>query len=412
MTEKILLSPPHMSGKELTYIKEAFQTNWVAPLGPNVDHFEKDIKKYCGTKNVLATISGTAAIHLALAVLGVGKGDSVFCSSFTFIASANPALYLGAEVTFIDSEPETWNMSPHALNQALKEAKANGYLPKAIVVVHLYGQQAKMDELLSIANHYNVPIVEDAAESLGSEYKGKKSGTMGTLGVFSFNGNKIITTSGGGALVSDNEELIQRAFYLSTQAKDPITSYYHHESIGYNYRMSNILAGIGRIQLHFLEERIQRRREIFSIYKKELSDIPGLSFMPELEGTYSNRWLTTLTLDPTIHSTHPITIMKQMSDMNIETRPLWNPLHLQPIYYGSAFYKHHPDQLSVSEQLFSAGLCLPSGSGMTENQQFRVIEELKRVLALSKKHTPYVLRPHQLKEQTASLSHNQEENDG
>lgn len=384
MTKKILLSSPHMSGEELAYVKEAFETNWIAPLGPNVDQFEKDIVQYSESKAALATISGTAAIHLALAVLDVGKGDIIFCSSFTFVASANPALYLGAEVEFIDSEWDTWNMSPIALERALQHAEQKGKLPKAIIVVHLYGQSAKMDELLSIASRYNIPIIEDAAESLGSEYKGKKSGTLGKLGIYSFNGNKIITTSGGGALVSNDPELIQRARHLATQAKEP-AHYYFHQFIGYNYRMSNLLAGVGRAQLNVLDDRVRRRREIFHIYKQEFSLIPGLAFMPELDDTYSNRWLTTLTFDPTVHSIHPFNIMHQMKQVGIETRAFWNPLHLQPLYQNVPIHKHQLNKPSVCQQLFSRGLCLPSGSNLTEQEQLYVIEQLKQILLSSKR---------------------------
>lgn len=258
MVKRILLSPPHMSGNEMPYIEEAFETNWIAPVGPHVKGVEKELADYAGVKGALATSSGTAAIHLALAVLGVGRGDTVFCQSFTFVASANPIQYLGADVVFIDSEPDTWNMSPRALERALEEAKRNNRLPKAIMVVHLYGQSAKMDELMDIADYYGVPIVEDAAESLGSSYKGKKSGTHAKVGIYSFNGNKSITTSGGGALVSDDEELLKKANFLATQAKDP-AMFYQHSKLGYNYRMSNITAGIGRGQLKVLDDRVRRR---------------------------------------------------------------------------------------------------------------------------------------------------------
>ncbi|SFH54193.1 DegT/DnrJ/EryC1/StrS family aminotransferase [Pisciglobus halotolerans] len=377
-TKKILLSSPHMSGNEQHYIDQAFQTNWIAPLGPNVNQFEEDLARYTGAKAATVTNSGTAAIHLALAVLGVKKGDRVFCSSFTFIASANPALYLGAELTFIDSEPGTWNMSPRALARALAEAKREQRLPKAIIVVHLYGQHADMDPLLMLADAYGVPIIEDAAESLGASYQNKKSGTLGKIGIYSFNGNKIITTSGGGALVSDDEELIETARFLATQAKDP-APYYQHSTVGYNYRMSNISAGIGIAQLQVLEERIATRRAIFDLYVQEMNAIEGIQFMPEMQGTFSNRWLTTLLIDPTIFYQKPIEVMQLMDQAGIETRLLWKPLHLQPLFKDAPFYRHNERTSPVSELLFSMGLCLPSGSNLTIEEQYRVIETLHHI---------------------------------
>lgn len=384
MNNRILLSTPHMSGNERKYIDEAFESNWIAPLGHNVDTFEKQIAEYSNVRGASATVSGTAAIHLALAVLDVKKGDKVFVSSFTFIASASPVLYLGAEPVFIDSEPDTWNMSPEALLKALKEAEASKTLPKAIVVVNLYGQSAQMDELNAIARTFNVPIVEDAAESLGSTYKNKKSGTLGKMGIFSFNGNKIITSSGGGALVSDDEDLLAKATFLSTQAKDE-APYYQHSQLGYNYRMSNILAGIGRAQLEVLDDRVKRRREVFDTYMNHLGELPGVVFMPELTETTSNRWLTTLTIDLRLYTIDPIEIIKRMEASNIETRMLWKPLHLQPLFKQAVFYKNPQYSQSVSESLFKTGLCLPSGTNMTEYDQQRVISELKTILASSRK---------------------------
>lgn len=378
-TKKILLSSPHMSGNELRYIDEAFQTNWIAPLGPNVNQFEMDIAQYAGTKAATVTNSGTAAIHLALAVLGVQKGDRVFCSTFTFVASANPVLYLGAELTFIDSEPYSWNMSPFALARALKEAKRENQLPKAIIVVHLYGQSANMEDLLTVADAYGVPIIEDAAESLGSVYRGKKSGTFGTIGVYSFNGNKIITTSGGGALVSDNEELVDAARFLATQAKDP-APYYQHSKVGYNYRMSNISAGIGIAQLQVLEERVASRRAVFDLYDQEMKSIEGIRFMPELEDSASNRWLTTLLIDPFIVQQKPFEVMQLMDQVGIETRLLWKPLHLQPLFKQAKFYRHNERTSPVSDLLFAMGLCLPSGSNLKLEEQYRVIETLHQIL--------------------------------
>lgn len=374
MTNKsrIFLSPPHMSGNEQKYINEAFETNWIAPLGPNVDAFEKELAEYVGSKGAAAVSSGTAAIHLALRLLDVQQGDKVFCSSLTFIASANPILYQGAEPVFIDSEPDTWNMSPLALERAMEEAKKEGKLPKAVVVVNLYGQTAKMDEILAICNHYQVPVVEDAAESLGSTYKGKKSGTFGKFGIYSFNGNKIITTSGGGMLVSDDVEALQKARFLATQARDP-APHYQHSQIGYNYRMSNIVAGIGRAQLEVLDDRVKARRAIFARYVQALGDIDGIYFMPEFEGTMSNRWLTTLTIDQQALGVTPMDIINALAEENIEARPVWKPLHLQPVFKGGTYYPHQ-EGWGVSDELFANGICLPSGSSMTIDEQNRVID--------------------------------------
>ncbi|AOL35912.1 MULTISPECIES: DegT/DnrJ/EryC1/StrS family aminotransferase [Geobacillus] len=374
MTNKsrIFLSPPHMSGNEQKYINEAFETNWIAPLGPNVDAFEKELAEYVGSKGAAAVSSGTAAIHLALRLLNVQQGDKVFCSSLTFIASANPILYQGAEPVFIDSEPDTWNMSPLALERAMEVAKKEGKLPKAVIVVNLYGQSAKMDEILEICNHYQVPVVEDAAESLGSTYKGKKSGTFGKFGIYSFNGNKIITTSGGGMLVSDDVEALQKARFLATQARDP-APHYQHSQVGYNYRMSNIVAGIGRAQLEVLDERVKARRAIFDRYVQALGDIEGVQFMPELEGTMSNRWLTTLTIDQQALGVTPMDIINALAEENIEARPVWKPLHLQPVFGGVTYYPHQEGR-SVSDELFANGICLPSGSSMTIDEQNRVID--------------------------------------
>ncbi|MFS7298382.1 pyridoxal phosphate-dependent aminotransferase [Carnobacterium divergens] len=377
--KRILLSSPHMSGNEQNYINNAFEENWIAPLGPNVDQFETDIAAYAGVKGASVTSSGTGAIHLALDILRVRRGDSVFCSTFTFIASANPVLYLGADLTFIDSEVETWNMSPVALERALANAKKENKLPKAIIVVNLYGQSAQMDELLEISNSYNVPIIEDAAESLGSEYKGKKSGTLGKIGIYSFNGNKIITTSGGGVLISDDEEIIAKSRFLATQARDE-APHYQHSVVGYNYRMSNILAGVGIAQLQVLDERVKRRREIFDTYYQELSTIEGLNFMPELSGTKSNRWLTTLTINQEIIKLNPYEIMDKMNTVDIETRALWKPLHMQPLFKENKFYKDKENEDAVASRLFFNGLCLPSGSNMSESNQARVIQNFKKIV--------------------------------
>ncbi|MBP1915417.1 pyridoxal phosphate-dependent aminotransferase EpsN [Lederbergia galactosidilyticus] len=374
--ERILLSSPHMSGNEQKYIQQAFDTNWIAPLGPNVDAFEKELAEYVGVKDAAAVSSGTAAIHLALMLLDVQKEDTVFCSSLTFIASANPILYQGASPVFIDSEPDTWNMSPQALKRAFSDAEKAEKLPKAVIIVNLYGQSAKMDELLAICDDYNVPIIEDAAESLGATYKGKKSGTFGKFGVYSFNGNKIITTSGGGMLVSDDVEALKKARFLATQARD-VAPHYQHSQMGYNYRLSNILAGVGRAQLEVLDDRVATRRAIFEKYKNALGEIDGIQFMPELKETFHNRWLTTLIIDQEKLGYAPLELIEYLSNENIESRPVWKPLHLQPLFKETPYYPHTVDR-SVSEELFSTGICLPSGSNMDEQQQTLVIKMILR----------------------------------
>jgi pyridoxal phosphate-dependent aminotransferase EpsN len=377
---RIFLSPPHMSGNEQSFIQEAFETNWIAPIGPHVDAFEKEIANYVGANGAVAVSSGTAAIHLALSLLKVKQGDTVFCSSLSFVASANPIIYQGAEPVFIDSEPDSWNMSPQALEQALKHAVRINKLPKAVVVVNLYGQSAQLDEIESICNQFDVPIIEDAAESLGSLYKGKSSGTIGKFGIYSFNGNKIITTSGGGMLVSDDTEALNKARFLATQSRDPAIHYQHSE-LGFNYRMSNVLAGIGRAQLTVLEDRVRARRSIFEQYFRELSHIPGIKFMTELENTRSNRWLTTLTIDEKILGISVKSLLHSMSEENIEARPVWKPLHMQPLFNGAKYYSHSKNQ-NVSEQLFENGICLPSGSSLGEEDQMRVINCIKKHVEL------------------------------
>lgn len=377
--KRIFLSSPHMNGSEMKYIQEAIETNWIAPLGPHVDAFEKEIASKVGVKEAVAVSSGTAAIHLALSLLGVEKGDTVFCSSLTFVASANPILYQGAEPVFIDSEPETWNMSPQALEKALHNATLTRKLPKAVIIVQLYGQTAKMDELVSICNNYRVPIIEDAAESLGSYYKGRASGTFGEFGIFSFNGNKIITTSGGGMLVSDHAEAVKKARFLAAQAREPVSYYQHHE-IGYNYRLSNILAGIGRSQLKVLEKRVKARRTIFQTYEQSLAHIRSISFMPELAGTYSNRWLTALTINEKLANITISDLLTFLEEENIEARHVWKPLHLQPLFRHCKYYPHRNDE-SVSDTLFKTGICLPSSSNMSKDDQMRVIECLKKKLS-------------------------------
>lgn len=373
----ILLSTPHMGDNEMTFVEEAFRTNWIAPLGPNVDAFEKDIARIAGVEHAAALSSGTAALHLALILLGVGRNDVVFCSSFTFAASANPIAYQGAEPVFIDAEPGSWNMSPSALERALAQAKARGRLPKAVMVVNLYGQSADMDPIVALCNAYDVPIVEDAAESLGATYKGRPSGSFGKLAAFSFNGNKIITTSGGGMLVSDDPEMIARARFLSTQARDP-APHYEHSVIGYNYRMSNILAGVGRGQLQVLDERIASRRAVFDAYVAGLEGVPGIAWMPEPDWSFSTRWLSTCTIDPSVHQLSAAEIVTRLSSEMIEARPVWKPMHRQPVFAGCDYVTNGNE--SVSDRLFACGLCLPSGSNMRLDQINRVISTLRKVL--------------------------------
>jgi len=358
--KKIWLSSPHMGGSELKYIQQAFESNWIAPLGPNVDAFEQLLQNFVATKHAAALSSGTSAIHLALELLDVKYGDYVICQSFTFSASANPILYQGAIPVFVDSETETWNMSPHYLELAIKECIKRNKKPKAIIVVHLYGMPAKMQEIIDIANLYEIPIIEDAAEALGSHINGKKCGSFGKFGVLSFNGNKIITTSGGGALLSDEESFIIRARYLATQARDP-APHYEHSVIGYNYRMSNVCAGIGRGQMEVLNSRIDQRRQNFEFYKNRFSHIPFFMFNTELPGYFSNRWLSCILID--VNKDNKITredIRLTLEAVNIESRPLWKPMHVQPVFAGSLFFGGN-----VSESLFNDGLCLPSGSNLT-----------------------------------------------
>lgn len=375
--DRIYLSSPHMSGHEQKYIQEAFNQNWIAPLGPNVDEFENCLASYCEVNEAAALSSGTAAIHLALIMLGVGVGDEVLVPTFTFSASVNPIVYQGATPVFVDSEDVTWNMDPVLLELALKERKEQGAgsRVKAIIVVHLYGMPAKMDEILEIANRYNIPVIEDAAEALGSRYKGKHVGTFGKMAIFSFNGNKIITTSGGGALVSGDKELVEKARFLSTQARDK-APHYQHSEIGYNYRISNILAGIGRGQMEVINERVERRREIFMFYKSYLSSLPGIEFLEEPDKNYfSNRWLTTILIDSKITGISREIIQVTLEKENIESRPLWKPMHIQPV-----FSKYPASINGTSEELFKKGLCLPSGSNLTDSQSELIMEKLLRLL--------------------------------
>lgn len=377
LDEQILLSTPHMGSWEREFVDEAFKTNWIAPLGPNVDAFEREIADYVGIGHAAALSSGTAAIHLALRLLEVGAGDAVFCSSLTFVASVNPIIYQGAEPVFIDSEPESWNMSPAALKKAFEHSVKIGKKPKAVIVVNLYGQSADMDPILNLCNLYGVPIVEDAAESLGASYKGKASGTFGVMGIYSFNGNKIITTSGGGMLVSDNEEFIARARFFSTQARDP-APHYEHTQIGYNYRMSNILAGVGRGQIRVLDERVASRRRIYERYRQGLSECKQLEWMPEPAWSVSTHWLTACTVDPEKTAIRSQDLIRKLAGERIEARPVWKPMHMQPVFEKCQSFDHGGD--SVSSSIFERGICLPSGSNMTDTQQDRIIEAISKVL--------------------------------
>lgn len=377
--KRIYLSPPHMSGKEQEYIKEAFDTNWIAPLGPHVTAFEQEAAAYAGVKGALALSSGTAAIHLALRLLGVGQGDVVFCSSLTFIGSVNPILYQGAIPVFIDSEPDSWNMSPAALEKAFEWAMEIGIMPRAIVIVDLYGQSADYDPLLAICNRYGVPVVEDSAEAMGASYKGKACGTFGNFGVYSFNGNKIITTSGGGMLISDDVEALGKALFWATQARDK-APWYQHSEVGYNYRMSNIVAAIGRGQLTVLEDRVRAHREIFDRYKEALGDLPGVGFMPESPHGKCNRWLTVMTLDRNYTPVNPMQVINALEAENIEARPVWKPMHMQPLFIDNMYFTHE-DEVSVADKLFSRGVCLPSGSSLTEAEQQRVIEVVRSTVS-------------------------------
>jgi dTDP-4-amino-4,6-dideoxygalactose transaminase len=374
--KRIWLSLAHMGGEEQKYIQQAFDTNWVVPLGPNVDGFEKDLQDFLHEdKHLVALSSGTAALHLALLQLGVGPGDEVICQSFTFSASANPIAYLHATPVFVDSEPETWNMDPVLMEEAIRDCQAKtGKLPKAIIPVHLYGMPAKMDQIMEIANRWGIPVVEDAAEALGAAFQGRKCGTFGEYGILSFNGNKIITTSGGGALICSTEEQAAKTKFYATQARDQ-APHYQHSEIGYNYRLSNICAGIGRGQMKVLQKHVDRRREINHYYRQKLGHIPGISFQTEPDSRFtSNYWLTSILVNP------ELTGGKTREDLrlflegeNIETRPLWKPMHLQPVFAQTPSYCN-----GVSEALFRDGLCLPSGSILSEEDLNRVAEAIIR----------------------------------
>lgn len=364
--DRIFLSPPHMSGKEQQYIAEVFESNYIAPLGVFVNRFEEDICRYTGAKYALATNTATAALHLALRVLGIGAGDYVLASSFTFIGSVNAILYQHAHPVFVDSD-KSWNLSPVLLKEAIEKAPQK---PKALIVTHLYGQMAKMDEIMNICQREGIFVIEDAAESLGASLHGRQSGTFGDIGVYSFNGNKILSTSGGGMLVSDNEAWIEKAKFLSTQAKEDFLHYEHRE-FGYNYRMSNVLAAIGVAQMEVLHERVKRRREIFALYREHLGRIDEIGFMPEIGGSEGNRWLTTVTFE----HTDPTRVIQALEAENIESRPLWKPMHLQPLFKDALRYED-----GTSARLFQKGLCLPSGSAMTDESLIRICMIIKGIL--------------------------------
>lgn len=364
--DRIFLSPPHMSGKEQQYISEVFESNYIAPLGAFINRFEESITAYTGTSNALALSSATAGLHLALRVLEIGEGDYVLASSFTFIGSVNAILYQNANPIFIDSD-ESWNISPELLKEAIQKAPKK---PKALIVTHLYGQLCKLDEVMAICREENIYLIEDAAESLGASYHSQQSGTFGDLGVYSFNGNKILTTSGGGMLVSDNEEWIAKAKFLSTQAKEDFL-HYEHKEFGYNYRMSNVLAAIGVAQMEVLNQRVKRRREIFALYNKHLSCYDEIKFMPEIINSEGNRWLTTLVFE----KTSPQSIISLLEQENIESRPLWKPMHLQPLFSAAMAFED-----GTSQKLYEQGICLPSGSSMNDEDVCRVCDMIIKAI--------------------------------
>jgi pyridoxal phosphate-dependent aminotransferase EpsN len=371
--DRIWLSSPHMSGLEEEYVADAFATNWVAPLGPHVDAFEREFAEAVGARHAAALSSGTAAIHLALILAGVGPGDEVLVSTLTFSASVNPILYQGARPVFIDAERRSWNLDPELLAEELRRRARAGRLPRAVVAVHLYGQSADLDPILAACREHGVPLIEDAAEALGATYRGRAPGTLGVTGAYSFNGNKIITTSGGGMLVSDDEALIARARKLATQARDP-APHYEHSTVGYNYRLSNVLAAIGRGQLRVLEDRVQARRRNFDFYREALGDLPGIELMPEAEWGRHNRWLTTLTIDPDAFGADRETVRLALEAENAEARPVWKPMHLQPV-----FAEFPAVGGAVAEDLFERGLCLPSGSNLAPADLERVVETIRAV---------------------------------
>ena len=367
MRDRIFLSAPHMSGNELKYIEKVFESNYIAPLGEYVDRFEESVKEYTGAKNALAVTSGTAAIHLALRVLGIGEGDDILASTFTFIGSVNAILYQKANPVFIDSDEASWNLSPKLLEEYLQRCEKK---PKALIVTHLYGMSADIEKIAEICKRYGVYLIEDAAESLGATYNGKHTGTFGDFGIYSFNGNKILTTSGGGILVSDNHEWIEKAKFYSTQAKEPFV-YYEHKEYGYNYRMSNVLAAIGVAQMEVIEERVAKKREIFQWYKEQLDSFGGISFMPELPNSRGNRWLTAMTFK----GIDPLKVMEALETINVESRPLWKPMHLQPLFQGALKYVD-----GTSEKLYANGLCVASSTTMTKKNVTMISDVIKKVV--------------------------------
>jgi len=369
--DRIYLSAPHLSGLEAPFVAEAFKTNWIAPVGPHVDAFEAEFCAATGAPHAVAVSSGTAALHLALKVVGVGAGDEVLVSTLTFAASVNPIVYLGARPVFVDSERASWNIDPALLADALDERARRGALPRAVIVVHLYGQSADLDPLVAACRRHGVPLIEDAAEALGASYRGRAPGTFGILGVYSFNGNKILTTSGGGMLVSPDPHLIAHARKLATQARDP-APHYQHSEVGYNYRLSNVLAAIGRGQLPVLESRVAARRRNFKYYEQQLSDLRGIDFMPEAAWGRHTRWLTVMTIDPAQCDTSPDVLRRALEAQNIEARPVWKPMHRQPVFaqcecLGGA----------VADEFFARGLCLPSGSSLSSSDLERVVDEVQ-----------------------------------
>jgi dTDP-4-amino-4,6-dideoxygalactose transaminase len=375
MSERIWLSPPHMGGQEKKFVDEAFDSNWIAPLGTNVDGFESDLASFTGMPYAAVLSSGTAAIHLALILLGVKKDDIVLCQSLTFSGSANPIIYQDAIPVFIDSEPDSWNMDPLELKKAIRHYIEKGKKPKAILPVHLYGMPSNMDEIMSLSAEYDIPVIEDAAEALGSSYNGHSCGSIGDMGILSFNGNKIITTSAGGALLSRKKDWIDRARFLSTQARDK-APHYQHSHIGYNYRMSNVLAGIGRGQMQVLPDRVIQRRSNFDFYYKALVDLPGISFQPEPAGSISNRWLSCILVDPSgTNGVNGEQIRLHLEKQNVEARPLWKPMHMQPVFLEAPRFVN-----GTAEKLFQQGLCLPSGSSLSENDLERIILTIKEIL--------------------------------
>ena len=370
---RIFLSPPHIGADERHLVDEAFATNWIAPAGPHLGAFEREMGAASGVRAAVALASGTAALHLAVRLLGVRPGDEVFCSSFTFAASANPIAYEGARPVFIDSEERTWNMDPERLAAALDQRARAGRLPRAIIVADIYGQCADWDAILPLAERHGVPVIEDAAEAVGATLHGRWAGTFGKVGIYSFNGNKILTTGGGGMFVSDDPTLVDRAHGLATQAREP-APHYEHKEIGFNYRLSNVLAGIGRGQLRWLPERIERRHAIFSAYVRALGELPGVTFMPEIPGGRGTRWLTCLLIDPTRAGTDRETVRLALEAANIEARPLWKPLHRQPVFSGCECFGG-----AVAARLFEQGLCLPSGSSLTDDEQAHVVATVHKV---------------------------------